>query len=227
MSKVPPLPRFNLPQVLDIVEPMGCQREHLIEHLQAGNLHAVCYPYRHELDRIVPIEPDQWQRLYPQSYGFSVYDGWLGDEDISELGRKDPLHVVPDAVDNLLDEVDEDGRTIVTAAVVYVMRDELIRFIAWLKVETTDIGTIIENFDDMVAAPNLTGSSSRRGAPRKHDYTTIDEKLTELSRRQGKRAFKHIGRVITYLKSELGEDDLPYHSTLYSHIETWKKKHAS
>ena len=226
MSKVPPLKKFNLPQLLGIVEPMGCQREHLIEHLQAGDLHAVCYhPYRHEPDRVVPIEPDQWLRLYPQSYGFSVYYGWLSDEDISELGRKFPLHIVPDAIDELCDEVDEEGRKIVTAAVVYVMRDELLRFVAWLNAETTDTDTIIDNFDDAFAAPNVTGSRSHRGAPPKHDYTDIDEKLTEVSRRQGKRAFKRVGPVISYLKSELGEENLPYHSTLDSHIREWKKKH--
>ncbi len=227
MTRVPPLERFNLPQVLKIVEPMGCRQEHLIEYLQSGDLNAVCFPYRHEPERAVPIEPDQWRRMHAGSYGFSVYDGWMGDEDISELGRKDPVHVVPDAVDHLLEEVDDDGQKIVTAAVVYVLRDEFIRFVAWLDAKTTDVPALVAELDsvDVVTAKTARRSKPRRGAPVKHDYTDIDEMLLILLHRRGKRAFAHIGEVQAVLTLELGKENLPPDSTLDSHIREWKKTH--
>ncbi len=216
-----------MPQVLEIVEPLGCRREHLIEYLQSGDLNAVCYPYRHKPEKATPIGPDQWRRMHPGSYGFSVYDGWVGDEDISELGRKDPVHVVPDAVDHLLEEVDDDDQKIVTAAVVFLMRDEFVRFVAWLDAKSADVPALIAELDsvDVVAAKTAGRSKRRRGAPSKHDYTNIDEALRLLLVGRGKRAFARIGEVQNILALELGKENLPPDSTLDSHIRAWKKKH--
>ena len=227
MPTVPPLKRFNMPQLLEIVESLGCRQEHLLEYLQSGDLNAVCYPYRHKPEKAVPIEPDQWRRMHPGSYGFSVYDGWLGDEDISELGRKDPVHVVPDAVDHLLEEVDDDDQKIVTAAVVFLIRDEFVRFVAWLDAKSADVPALIAELDsvNVVAAKTASRSKPRRGAPSKHDYTNIDEALRILLEHQGKRAFARIGEVRNILVPELGKDNLPPDSTLGSHIRAWKKRH--
>ena len=216
-----------MPQVLEIVGPLGCRQEHLIEYLQSGDLNAVCYPYRHQPEKATSIEPDQWRRMHPGSYGFSVYDGWVGDEDISELGRKDPVHIVPDAIDHLLREVDDDGQKIVTAAVVFVKRYELVRFVTWLDAKTADVPALIAELDsvDVVAAKTAGRSKPRRGAPSKHYYTDIDEALRILLGLRGKRAFARIGEVQNILALELGKENLPPDSTLDSHIRAWKKKH--
>ena len=124
-------------------------------------------------------------------------------------------------------KVDDDGQKIVTAAVVFVRRYELVRFVTWLDAKTADVPALIAELDsvDVVAAKTAGRSKPRRGAPSKHDYTDIDEALRILLGLRGKRAFARIGEVQNILALELGKENLPPDSTLDSHIRVWKKKH--
>ena len=89
-SKIPPKDRFNLPEVLELVRPLGCIRPDLFDYLRLGSLHAVCFPYRLDPDREVAIEPDEWKEWFRDSYAFSVYHDWIGELDVAEHGTPPP-----------------------------------------------------------------------------------------------------------------------------------------
>lgn len=219
--KIPPLSRFNLPQVLELLTDLGVQREHLIDYLKTEKLKAVCFPFRQEPDREVAIEPQQWNRLYPDDWDFPIYDGWIGDTDYEGAGEQIPLHVVPDEVDELLKATTPDNQRIVTAAPVYVLSKELRRFVDWLTCQE-------EQDDARVHKPlPITAQRERAGRPPIHDYTEIDQELERIVEQHGRRAFDKPGDVIRLLRTELGNSALPHEATLRNHIKSWVKRRVA
>lgn len=152
MIKIPPRARFDLPEILEIVAELEIGGKGLLSHLQEGNLAAVCFPYRKEINRKISITSEQWQKTYSAPYEFSVYDGWIGDVDIAQTGTSVPLHLLPNEVAELKGATHPDGKTVIIAAVVHIERDELIRFIKWYKTESQDIAAQIES------TPKLSGA---------------------------------------------------------------------
>ena len=63
--KIPPIDRFDLPSVLELVKPLGCTQSNLCDYLRMGSLRAVVFPYRLEPDREVAIQPDDWKNGFP------------------------------------------------------------------------------------------------------------------------------------------------------------------
>ncbi|MFQ5757477.1 MAG: hypothetical protein ACE5H7_15475 [Acidiferrobacterales bacterium] len=206
IAVIPPKDRFSLPEVLEVLKPLGCKREDLSDYLRQGKLRAVCYPYRLELDREVPIEPDEWPEWWRDAWSFPVYDGWIGDMDVAEHDTEIPLHIVPRAARADCDRVLKDGGKAAASSPVYVLRDELKRFIKWL-----------EN-------PSKSRPGRRRkgaGRPRKHEYSDIDAYLETLFEQKGRAGFERPSVVIAYLKEQLGKAFLPPGSTLRNHISMW------
>lgn len=148
MANIPPLDWLDLPRVLEILQRWNIRREDLISYLQSGNLDAVCFPYPKARKRKISITQKQWREAYRDAYEFSVYDGWLGDVDISELGTLIPLHILPDKVAKLKGTKHPDGSLVVTTAAVYIERDELLRFVAWFEAESRRIAPETENTPD-------------------------------------------------------------------------------
>jgi hypothetical protein len=128
----PDIDQFNLPSVLRLVRPLGCSQPDLFDYLRLGHLHAVCFPYRLEPARQVAIEPDEWPEWYRDSYAFPVYDSHIGELDVAEHEIPVPLHIVPRAARADCERVLMDGGKAAQNAVVYVLRDELVRFTKWL-----------------------------------------------------------------------------------------------
>ena len=104
-AHIPPKERFSLPEVLDLLKPLGCTQMDLFEYLRSGQLQAVCYPYRLGLDREVQIEPDEWPAWFREPWEFPIYADHIGEMDIAEHQTPIPLHIVPRATkaDTLLD----------------------------------------------------------------------------------------------------------------------------
>ena len=125
---IPPPSKFSLPEVLDYVSRWNCKRVHLIDYLKSGKLKAVCFPFCQEPDRLAAIKPDQWKRDYRDDWSFPVYAGWIGNMDVEGSGTEIPLTIVPDEVDELLNEKTPDGEPEVAAATVYVLAEEFERF---------------------------------------------------------------------------------------------------
>ena len=206
---IPPKERFDLPEVLQILAPGGFSRIDLYEYLRSGRLRTVCFPYRLEPKRQISIQPDQWEAVWKDAWSFPVYEGWIGDEDIAGMGELIPLHIVADAVDADLKRKLADGKPAAQNAPVYILREELIRFVKWMK------------------NPSKSRPVKRRsggGRPQKHDYTVIDGVLEDIIRRDGSNAFRQTSIIIDYLRKTLGETNVPPESTLRNHIKSWLKK---
>ncbi len=136
---IPLKDRFNLPEVLDLVRPLGCTQPDLFDYLRSGRLHPVCFPYRLDPDREVAIEPDEWKEWFRDSYAFSVYDSWIGEMNIAEHDTPVPFHIVPHAARADCDRVLKDGGKAAESTPVYVLRDELVRFTKWLSGAIPDL----------------------------------------------------------------------------------------
>ena len=213
---IPPKERFDLPEVLNILEPLGCFRQDLHEYLRTGKLRAVCYPYRLELDRKVPIEPDEWVDWFHDSWEFPVYAGHIGDLDIAEYQTPIPLHIVPHAARADTKRKLTDGEPAATTATVYILRAELQRFARWLQ------------------KPSKSRPGPRRpGAGRPVDekyreiYTQIDQVLEELYLTGGRSGFERSGHVVAHVKDRLGKTRIPPDSTLRNHINIWLDKRSA
>ena len=207
--ELPPKDRFDLPEVLELVKSFGCRREDLFEYLCKGKLQALAYPYRLERQREVFIEPDEWQEWFREPWEFAVYDGWIGDKDIAEHATTIPLHIVPRVARADCDRVLKDGGRAASTATVFVSRDELNRFINWLK-----------NPSKSRPGPRRPGA----GRPQKHDYTEIDQLLEKRFEEKGVAGFERPSEVTAYLKEQIGNEPLPPDSTLRNHINTWREK---
>ena len=210
-AHIHPKDRFSLPEVLEHLKPLGCAREDLFDHLRLGDIRAVCYPYRLELDREVPIEPDEWPEWYRDAWEFPVFHGWRGDTNVDGDETRIPLHIVPRAARSGLKRKLIDGGPATTSVVVYVLHDELLRFIKWL-----------ENPTKSRPGPRRKGA----GRHPKHDYSDIDACLELLFKAKGRGGFEPRSEVIAHLKDQLGEKSLPPGSTVYNHIKTWLEKRA-
>lgn len=211
-KNIPLKDRFNLPEVLELVRPLGCSQPDLFDYLTLGRLHAVCFPYRLDPDREVAIEPDEWKEWFRDSYVFSVYHDWIGELDVAEHGTPVPRHIVPRAARADCELVLKDGGKAAEAAPVYVLRDELIRFTKWLS------------------NPTKSRPGSRRkgaGRPRKHDYTEIDACLEALFAEIGWAGFERMSYVTAHLRDQLGEAALLPDSTLRNHIAQWLQQRAA
>lgn len=132
-AHIPPKERFSLPEVLEHLHPLGCARGDFFDYLRLGQIRAVCYPYRLEQDREVPIESDEWPEWFREPCEFPLYAGWIGDTNVDGDETRIPLHIVPRAGRADLERKLMDGGPAATSATVYVLRDELLRFIKWLK----------------------------------------------------------------------------------------------
>ena len=201
--------RFNLPGVLKLVRPFGCNQPDLFDYLRLGRLQAVCFSYRLEPEREVPIEPDEWAEWFRDSCAFPVFDGWIGELDVAEHETPVPLHIVPRAARTDCDRVLKDGGKAATSAPVYVLRDELVRFTKWLR-----------NPSKSRPGPRRQGA----GRPRKHDYSEIDACLETLFKETGLAGFERISRITAHLREQLGEAGLPPDSTLRNHIIHWRQQ---
>lgn len=211
-TNIPLKDRFDLPLVLKLVRPLGCSREDLFDYLRSDRLRAVCFPYRLEPDREISIEPDEWPEWRRDSYAFAVYDGWIGDMDVAEHETLIPLHIVPRAArEDSRRELDDGGKA-AEAAVVYVLRDELVRFSDWLR------------------NPGKSRPGRRRegaGRPREHDYSRIDACLESLFEEAGCTGFEQMSWVTAQLRNQLGKAQLPPDSTLRNHIAQWLQQRVS
>jgi len=208
MVHIPPKDRFNLPEVLEHLTHLGGTREALFEYLRMGQLSAVCYAYRLEPEREVPIEPDEWTEWFRDSWEFPVYAGWIGDTNVDGGRTMVPLHIVPRAARDDCDRKLKDGGPSATSATVYVLRDELVRFSKWLQ------------------NPRRSRPGNRRmgaGRPKKHDYSEIDACLESLFTKDGHGAFRRLSDAVAYLRQHLGEASLPHESTLRNHVKIWLK----
>ena len=208
-AHIPPKDRFSLPEVLEHLDPLGGTGMDLFEYLRQEQIRAVCYPYRREPDRMVPIEPDEWPEWFRDAWEFPVFHGWIGDTNIDGGDTRIPLHIVARTAISGLKQKLIDGGPATTSATVYVLRDELIRFIKWL-----------ENPDKSRPGPRRKGA----GRPPKHDYSDINACLELLFKAKGRVGFEPRSEVIAHLKDQLGEKSLPPGSTVYNHIETWLEK---
>ena len=212
IAELPPKDRFDLPDVLKLLEPLGHTREDLFNFLRLGQLHAVCYPYRLEPDREIRIEPDEWPEWWRDAWAFPVYDGYIGDIDHAEHGTQIPLHIVPRAARPDCDRALMDGGKAATSATVYVLRSELTRFLKWLKNPTKS-----------------RPGHRKKGAGRrqKHDYSDIDAYLEDLFNTDGRKAFERPSGVVAYLKEQLGDLRKIPDSTLRNHIDSWLRKRTA
>ena len=213
---IPPKERFDLPEVLNILEPLGCFRQDLHEYLRTGKLRAVCYPYRLELDREVLIEPDEWVDWFREPWEFSAYANHIGDLDLAEHQTPIPLHIVPRAAEADTKRKLADGKPAATTATVYVLRAELQRFARWLQ------------------KPSKSRPGPRRpGAGRPVDekyreiYTEIDQVLEEVYLARGRSGFERLRDVVVHIKNRLGKAHLPPDSTLRNHINSWLDKRSA
>ena len=216
IADIPPRERFSLPEVLDLLKPLGCTQMDLFEYLRSGQLQAVCYPYRLELDREVQIEPDEWPAWFRDSWKFPVYAGHIGEMDIAEHQTPIPLHIVPRAAKADTKRKLADGKPAATTATVYVLRAELQRFTRWLQ------------------KPSKSRPGPRRpGAGRPVDeryreiYTQIDQVLEELYLARGQSGFERPGDVVAHVEDQLGKARLPPDSTLRNHINRWLDKYSA
>ncbi len=211
-----PKERFDLPEVLNILEPLGCFRQDLHEYLRTGKLRAVCYPYRLEPDCEVPIEPDEWVDWFRDPWEFPVYADHIGDLDFAEHQTLIPLHIVPRAAEADTTRKLADGKPAATTATVYVLRAELQRFVRWLQ------------------EPSKSRPGPRRpGAGRPVDeryreiYTEIDQVLEKVYFATGRSGFERPGDVVAHVKDRLGKARLPPDSTLRNHIDSWLDKRSA
>ena len=211
-TDIPLKGRFNLPEVLEFVRPLGCSQPDLFDYLTLGRLHAVCFPYRLEPDREVAIEPDEWKEWFRDSYAFAVYDGWIGELNVAEHGTPIPLHIVPRAARADCERVLKDGGKAAEDAPVYVLRDELNRFTKWLGNPTKSR-----------PGPRRKGA----GRPREHDYTKVDACLEALFAEVGRAGFERMSYVVAHLRDQLGEAKLPADSTIRNHIAQWLQQRAA
>lgn len=209
---IPPKDRFSLPEVLECLEPHDCSRADLYEYLRLGRLRAVCYPYRVEPDRQIPIEPDEWPEWFREPWEFPVYAGYIGDTNEDGGDTRVPLHIVPRAARADCRKKLLDGGPAATSATVYVLRDELLGFLMW-----------VENPGRSRRGPRMKGA----GAPTQHDYGGIDACLEFLFKAKGRAAFNKPAGVIAHLERELGEDALLPESTLRNHIKKWLSERLS
>lgn len=211
-THLPPIDRFSLPEVLEHLRPHSCTRENLYHYLRDGQVRAVCFPYRTEPDREIAIEPDEWVEWYRDAWQFSIFWGYIGDTNVDDGDSSIPLHIVPRAARADCDKKLLDGGPAATSATVYVLRDELLRFMRWLGNPTRSR-----------SGPRKKGA----GRPTKHDYTEIDACLDSLFKAKGLTGFKKIAGVIAHLERELGKDAFLPESTLTNHIKKWLSERQS
>jgi hypothetical protein len=210
--RIPPKNRFTLPEVLEHLKPLDLTREDLFEYLWTGRLSTVCYPYRLEPEREIPIEPNEWTEWFRDSWEFPVYAGWIGDKNVDGGNVKVPLHIVPRAARDDCNRKLKDGGPATTSAAVYVLRDELVRFSKWLQ-----------NARKSRRGPRRKGA----GRPRKHDYSEIDACLESLLQKEGRGVFVRPRDIIANLEEQLGRASLPHDSTLRNHIKVWLRTSAA
>lgn len=86
--------RYTLPEVLEQLQPYGCKQSDLFDYLRQDQLHAVCFPYRLEPNREIPIDPNEWTETWRDSYEFPIYDGHIGQTNIADHDTPVPLHIV-------------------------------------------------------------------------------------------------------------------------------------
>ena len=213
---IPHKERFDLPEVLNILEPLGCFRQDLHEYLRTGKLRAVCYPYRLEPDREVQIEPDEWPAWFREPWEFSVYADHIGEMDIAEHQTPIPLHIVPRAAKADTKRKLADGKPAATTATVYVRRAELQRFARWLQKPSK-------------SRPGLRRPGAGRPVDEKYReiYTKIDQVLEELYLTGGRWGFERPGDVVAHVRDRLGKVHLPPDSTLRNHIDSWLDKRSA
>ena len=123
-----------------------------------------------------------------------------------------PLHIVARAKGADRDRVLQDGGKAATGAPVYILRDELVRFTAWLRNRTKSR-----------PGPRRKGA----GRPRKHDYTKIDACLEALFAEKCRVEFERMSCVTAHLRDQLGKAELPPNSTLRNHITRWLQQRVA
>ncbi len=214
-AHIPPKERFSLPEVLDLLKPLGCTQRDLFEYLRS-RLQAVCYPYRLEPDREVKIEPEEWPAWFRDPWEFPVYADHIGEMDIAEHQTPIPLHIGPRAAKADTKRKLADGKPAATTATVYVLRAELQRFARWLQ------------------KPSKSRPGPRRpGAGRPVDeryreiYAQIDQILEEVYLAKGRSGFERLRDVVAQIKDRLGKERLPPDSTLRNHINSWLDKRSA
>ncbi len=213
---IPPKERFDLPEVLNILEPLGCFRQDLHEYLRTGKLRAVCYPYRLELDREVQIEPDEWPAWFREAWQFPVYADHIGEMDIAEHQTPIPLHIVPHAAKVDTKRKLADGKPAATTATVYVRRAELQRFARWLQKPSKSL-----------PGPRRPGAGRPIEEKYREIYTEIDQVLEELYFTRGRSGFERPRDVVAHIEGQLGKARLPPDSTLRNHIDSWLDKRSA
>ncbi len=213
---IPPKERFDLPEVLNILEPLGCFRQDLHEYLRTGKLRAVCYPYRLELDREVQIEPDEWPAWFPEPWEFPIYADHIGEMDIAEHQTPIPLHIVPHAAKVDTKRKLADGKPAATTATVYVRRAELQRFARWLQKPSKSL-----------PGPRRPGAGRPIEEKYREIYTEIDQVLEELYFTRGRSGFERPRDVVAHIEGQLGKARLPPDSTLRNHIDSWLDKRSA
>ncbi len=213
---IPPKERFDLSEVLNILEPLGCFRQDLHEYLRTGKLRAVCYPYRLELDREVQIEPDEWPAWFPEPWEFPIYADHIGEMDIAEHQTPIPLHIVPHAAKVETKRKLADGKPAATTATVYVRRAELQRFARWLQKPSKSL-----------PGPRRPGAGRPIEEKYREIYTEIDQVLEEVYLATGRSGFERLRDVVAHIEDRLGEARLPPDSTLRNHIDSWLDKRSA
>ena len=215
IADIPPRERFSLPEVLDLLKPLGCTQMDLFEYLRSGQLQAVCYPYRLELDREVQIEPDEWPAWFREAWQFPVYADHIGEMDIAEHQTPIPLHIVPHAARADTKRKLTDGEPAATTATVYILRAELQRFARWLKKPSKSR-----------PGPRRLGAGRPVEERYREIYTQIDQVLEELYLARGQSGFERLRDVVAHVEARLGKARLPPDSTLRNHINRWLDKRS-
>ena len=98
-----------------------------------------------------------------------------------------------------------------------ILSGEFRRFVEWLACQANE--TRAQTIEPPLAASRRKPS----GRPPVHDYTDIDRELERLYEQRGRRVFDSPGEAINYLRTELGNNELPPDSTLRNHVVAWTK----
>lgn len=215
-ADIPPKERFSLPEVLDLLKPLGCTQMDLFEYLRSGQLQAVCYPYRLELDQEVQIEPDEWPAWFREAWQFPVYADHIGEMDFAEHQTPIPLHIVPRAAKADTKRKLTDGEPAATTATVYILRAELQRFTRWLQKPSKSR-----------PGPRRPGAGRPIEEKYREIYTQIDQVLEELYFTGGQSGFERLRDVVAHIEDQLGKARLPPDSTLRNHIDSWLDKRSA
>ncbi len=215
-AHIPPKERFSLPEVLDLLKPLGCTQIDLFEYLRSGQSQAVCYPYRLEPEREVQIEPDEWVDWFREPWEFPIYADHIGEMDIAEHQTPIPLHIVTRAAEADTKRKLADGKPAATTATVYVLRAELQRLTRWLQ-----------NPSKSRPGPRRPGAGRPVHEKYREIYTEIDQVLDELYFTRGRSGFERLRDVVAHIEDRLGKARLRQDSTLRNHINSWLDKRSA